>query len=299
MTIARLPRALAPVAALLWALAAAPPALARDLPAWFTVTPPGGWSQLDRRAEDIAGNLRMESQLDTSAFRADASMWASVAPPATADAAFLVTWIRTTEPVTEAQAVVAVRAQLDRMRAIPDQASLSPGHTAVDDWQKSSHGGVVHAQLSWRHLDNQTQSVVRTVILQTSGGELRQVSAECLRGLGGKEEPWQRCLRALDSLTIALPEARRQPLVAAVSPDGDAPGAALGPAGLAGPDTPLVLNNASPLGGKDVPPIAVARPEQSGYRVWLYLLGALLVLIGVYIPVRSHVRSRNKAEDDE
>jgi hypothetical protein len=299
MSIARLTRALALVAALLWALAAARPASARDLPAWFTVTAPGGWSHLDKRSEDIAGNLRMESQLGTSGFRADASMWASAAPPATADAAFLVTWLRTTEPMAEAGA--AVRAQLDRMRAIPDTASLSPGQAALDHWQQSVDRGVVHARLSWRHLDNQTQSVVRTAILHTAEGELRQVSAECLRSVGGNDEPWQQCLRALDSLTIALPEARRQPLAAAILPDAADSDAALGTGPRTG--TPLVLGVQGPgdqgLRGQDVPPIAVARPEQSGYRVWLYLVGALLVLIGVYIPFRSHVRSRTKAEEDE
>jgi hypothetical protein len=287
----RLIRVMAIAVACLAALVTPRPAAADDLPGWFTLTPPRGWSHLDERSGEITENLRMEPQLGTAAFQVRAFVWASAPPPATADAAFLVSWITTSEPVARAGA--AVEEQLEEMRNIPDRASPAPGRTTFDEWRKTVDRGVTYALLAWRHLDDQTESILRTAILQTRTGELYQVSAECVRSMGGSDRVWQRCRRALDSLTITLSLEERRALDSGQAGTGPGvpPAAALG-AGTTLPDP-------GPLRGSEVPPIAVARAEQSNYRLWLYAVGAILLLIGVYSPFRSQLRSRGKAEIDE
>jgi hypothetical protein len=271
------------------------PAAADGLPGWFTITPPGGWTRLAKRSEEITGSLRLESQLGTTSFQAHASVWASAPPPATAGVALLVSWITTSEPVADPDA--AAQAQLERVRTIPDRASRSPGRTVFDEWKQSVDRGVAHALLAWRHLDDQTETLLRTVIVQTATGELHQVSAECVRSTGRDDQAWQRCRRALDSLAITLGQGQRRSL------DATGPQAAPGPgvpaaAGLGAGTTPP-LTDPGPLSGSEVPPIAVARAEQSSYRLWLYVVGGLLVLIGVYSPIRSQFRARGKADDDD
>jgi hypothetical protein len=188
------------------------------------------------------------------------------------------------------------------MRTIPDRASLTPDRTAFDEWKKTVDRGVAHALLAWRHLDDQTQSVLRTAIVQTAGGELYQVSAECVRstantsGTGANDPAWQQCRRAQGSLAITLARSQRRSLDA--SGQQAAPGTGVTPVDGLGAGT-LRLTDPGPLDGSEVPPIAVARAEQSNYRLWLYVVGAILVLIGVYTPFRSQLRSRARADDDE
>jgi hypothetical protein len=296
--IARLIRAMGMAAAFAWMLVAARPAAADDLPDWFTLTPPGGWTYLDERSEAITKSLRMESQLGTMSFQARASVWASAPPPSTAGAALLVSWIATTDPVADAGA--AVQAQLERVRTIPDRASLTPGRTTFDEWKKTVDQGVAYAFLAWRHLDDQTESILRTAIIQTASGELRQVSAECVRSTGSTgsdDQAWQRCRRAQGSLAITLGEGQRRSLDTA--DQQAAPGLGVPPAAGLGAGTTLRLTDPGPLAGSEVPPIAVARAEQTNYRLWLYFVGALLVLIGVYSPFRSQLRSRARADEDQ
>lgn len=279
---------------------AAPAAAAPDDP--YRIDVPAGWNllpdQSQRLGEILTAELASTPPVPGLAFTAQARNWRGP------DAGLVVTWLAATAPATDAPA--AARALLEHMRATPTHAALDAGDTRVLSWREGAAEGTAEGHLAWQHAANGTTTLSRALVYLTAAGQPAMIRADCI-------------IPAIDDATLAAPRAACEAVLASLAltvPAAErAPLAALPPAAPAAADTAIDPGQPSQTPARrssDLPPapslrapaldsqgILVMQPAAAEKRSpnWLYLIGAVLLIGGVYLVLRGR-RTAEAGDDD-
>lgn len=258
-------------------------------PAWLRGSPPAGWAEIPSLSRSVGVSLRQSAPLGDLPTRSGA-----LAHAERGVGAFYLSWIEADEAAPDGPA--ALRVALDRVRR--SRLASSPEAQSTEELSHAEvvDGGIARADLTWRHVSNETLSRVRAFAWLSADGEPRLAVAECVVGTSGGVAPpavEKTCDASVASVTVAVPAGQRGPLAAlsaAAEPvaEGDVPplGAPRLGAPPAGPP-PATVGPASPAASGPVlysgPP---AEHERSSSR-WMVILGALLVLAALSAVIRA------------
>jgi len=262
-------------------------------PAWVKATAPKGWNELPSLAKGVSTTLEQSRSFGELRARAGAQAFAQ---PGTG--AFYVSWLVAEQPAPDA--VQALRGAFDAVRQ--SRVASSPEASATEElkYAESASDNMAEASLEWRHLSNETMSLVRAFAWVSPQGAPRLLKGECVVSTtDGKAPPAveSACREALTALSAAVPAAERGPLAAlpagapAVAPTTDEivpsePGAETDQAKPA-PDTV----GAAPDGKQKVlytgPPPAAKGDSMSK---WFVILGGALLVVGLYLTYRARSR---------
>ncbi len=197
----------------------------------------------------------------------------------------------------------AIRAALDRVRRTPTEASPQAGSVAIDAWDEALDGGVAEAELTWRHLSNETQTMARALAFTDAQSTPRIVVAECVLHQSRVADVEPTCASALASLTLAVPGeavAALDELPKSEVADDREVAAAVPELAIAAGDTD---DEAHPSGASvdaprlDAPQEGVLYERRDAPRrdgdgpPWLLILGALLVAGAVYVTLKGRASS--------
>jgi hypothetical protein len=279
-------------------------------PAWLRGSAPSGWREQAGLARSVGTGLRQSAPFGRAPTRAGAAAY--VQP---GSGAFYLSWLE-----AEAPAPDAVRGAFDRLRERRLASSPQARSTEELRYDERVGDGVAIAELEWRHLSNETLSVVRAFAWLTPAGAPRLAVAECVLGTGGGQVPATvdaACRGALGSVAIAVaPSERgalaslgqaREPIEAerdALEPGAVAPGpaalasgAALDPAAVdrAGRASPPTMGPAPGEPGRVL--YRGPAPEPDSSRRWLVMIGAGVVIAAFYLTIRTR-RSRPSDNDE-
>ena len=290
-------------------VAGGPPVGSAAQPAGLTATPPPGWTEMPGLAKSVATALEQSGSFGALRGRAGARAWAR---PGTG--AFYLSWLVAGRPAEPPEA--AVRRAFDRLREARVAASPQARSTEELRYADGVDDGVAEAHLEWRHLSNETMSLVRALAWVSPAGVPTLAKAECVIGAPGGTAPpavVARCRTALASLSLSLslPAGSRGSLSAlapstppaeqrfavdappggADSVDGQGHGGASGPATL----------GAVPTGAEGHVLYRGPAPRQHarGMSGWLIAIGVGILLIAVLVTVRSRVRRDLEREPDD
>jgi hypothetical protein len=201
--------------------------------------------------------------------------------------AFYLSWLYADQPVDDP--AQAVRRALDKVRDSRVASSPEAGSTEELAYREQLDGGMAEIRLDWKHLSNETLTLVRAFAWTSAAGAPHLMKAECvISTVGGAAAPEVEaaCRTALDAARVALAGDQRGRL------------AALPPSSLAGPaDSPAATDSArapqdslgpAPSGDQKVlyqgPP---PEPKRDRSSRWFILVGAALLLLALYLTQRA------------
>ncbi len=260
-------------------------------PAWVKATAPKGWNELPSLAKSVSTTLEQSRAFGELRARAGAQAFAQ---PGTG--AFYVSWLVADQPAPDA--VQALRGALDAVRQ--SRVASSPEASATDEleYAESVADNMADATLEWRHLSNETMSLVRAFAWVSPQGAPRLLKGECVVSTtDGKAPPAveSACREALAALSAAVPPAERGALGAlpaaapAVAPTADevVPSEPGTDQARPAPDT----MGAAPEGKQKVlytgPPPAA---KGDSMNKWFVILGGALLVVGLYLTYRARSR---------
>ena len=269
-------------------LGAAGPAAAQSArPGWVTAEPPKAWTELPGLSRSIATTLAQSGAFGDQPGEAGAQ---AVAQPGTG--AFYLSWLVAPKV---GDAAASVRRAFDHVRASRSDSSPTAASTEELRWSESIADGVAEAVFEWRHLSNETVSLVRALAWVHTDGTPRMVKAECVLGtIDGKTSPdvEKLCRAALATVKVTAPAGERAPLDAL--PSSPPPDPVIEAGGVVS-DQPTIGAPPSGPPGKVLytgPPPA---EEESSSR-WFLILGGLLLVAGFFLTVRARRRSAAKPQ---
>jgi hypothetical protein len=257
-------------------------------PPWIAAEPPAAWTELPGLSRSIATTMAQSGAFGDQPGDAGAL---AVAQPGTG--AFYLSWL--VAPRTE-DAAAAVRRAFDQLRASRSESSPMASSTEEVRWSESVKDSAAEAVFEWRHLSNETASLVRAIAWVAVDGTPRMVKAECvLSTIDGKTSPdvEKICRDALATVKVTAAAGERAPLAAlpasaapepqalADVPDGEQPTVSTAPAGPPG----KVLYTGPP-----------PAQEEKGSK-WFLVLGGLLLVGGLFLSMRARQRSAAKSEE--
>ncbi len=259
-------------------------------PAWVKASPPKGWNELPGLAKNVSTTLEQSHSFGELRARAGAQAFAQ---PGTG--AFYVSWLVADQPAPDA--AQALRSALDAVRQSRVAASPEANATEEMKFSESVTDSMAEAVLEWRHLSNETMSLVRAFAWVSPQGAPRLLKGECVASTtDGKAPPAveSACREALAALSAAVPPAERGAL--AQLPAGAAPVAE--PVAVGG-------NEGAPDGEKPAPDTVGAapegkqkvlytgpppEPEGDSMSKWFVILGGALLVAGLYLTYRARTR---------
>ena len=296
------------LAGLALAAAGVSPALGQDAapsprPAWLRGSPPAGWVEMPSLSRSVGVSLRQSAPLGDLATRSGA-----LAHAERGVGAFYLSWIEADAPAPDGPA--AIRVALDRVRHA--RLASSPDAQSTEELAHAEvvEGGVARADLTWRHVSNETLSRVRARAWLSPDGKPRLAVAECVVGTSGGAAPLaveKTCDAALASMEVAVPDGQRGAL-SAVPPAVAEPGGERGvvsealalPGALTSGPPPATVGPAGPAADGPVLYSGPAREEERSSSRWMVILGALLVLASLTAFMRARrARGEPAAEDGE
>ena len=288
-------RALAVVVAMLPAAGALAQGKAAPLPkpAWAKASPPKGWNELPGLARSVAVTLEQSRSFGDLRGRAGAQAFAQ---PGTG--AFYLSWLVADKPAPDK--VAALRSALDAVRHSRIAASPDARSTEEIKYSEVVNENLAEAVLEWRHVSNETMSLVRAFAWVSPAGAPRLYKGECVVSTTDGKPPAEveaACREALAGLSAAVPAGERGAL-------GDLPAGAAAP-----PPSPDELVPAGeppaadpvPAPGTVGPPPAgdpkilytgPPEPKSDSMSKWFVALGAVLLLAGLYLSYRARFRAR-------
>jgi hypothetical protein len=266
------------------------PVLARP-PAWLEGSAPTGWTQDARLAGSVGTALLQSSPFGQVSTKAGAVAYVNAGV-----AAFYLSWLEATDAAPKP--ADALRGALDQLRESRLASSSEPSSTEELRYDERVAGRTATAELEWRHLPNQTLSLVRGFAWATTDGKPRLGVAECVVGTTtGKAPPdvEKACRQALASVAVAAPPAEQSAIAAL-------PATRVGAA-----DNDPAPQQGERAGGTEPPTIgpAPAKPgvlyrgpepveERSAAR-WIILFGAALLVAALLLNMRAN---RRRAADE-
>ncbi|HTE50537.1 MAG TPA: hypothetical protein VK698_06700 [Kofleriaceae bacterium] len=285
-------------------------ASASPRPAWLAGSPPAGWSEIASLSRSVGISFRQSAPFGDLPGRAGA-----LAHAERGVGAFYLSWMEADQAAPGG--AEAIRGAFDRLRA--GRAVSSPEASSTEEirYAERVDAGIAVADLEWRHVSNETLSLVRAFAWLSADGKPRLAAAECVVSTtDGKPPPAveKTCRDALGSVSIAGPAAGRAALTAL--PPGRAEGggerlavgesgaaAAAGePPGTAGRSSPqATVGPVSPgANGRVLYRGPGSSSEEGSSSRWLITLGALLVVVALYLVVRARrVQQIARASDDD
>jgi hypothetical protein len=265
-------------------------------PAWAKGSPPKGWNELPGLAKNVSVTLEQSGSFGELRGRAGAQAFAE---PGTG--AFYLSWLVADKPAPDKAA--ALRSALDAVRH--SRIAASPDARSTDEvkYSESVNQEIAEATLEWRHVSNETMSLVRAFAWVSPSGAPRLFKGECVVSTtDGKAPPAVEaaCREALAALVAEVPAGERGAL-------GELPAGAAAPATSAGD---LLPGEPPPAGGPaaDAPPPATVgaappgdqkvlytgpppEPKSDSMSRWFLILGGALLLGGLYLTWRARARS--------
>ena len=265
-------------------------------PAWAKGSPPKGWNELPGLAKSVSVTLEQSGSFGEVRGRAGAQAFAQ---PGTG--AFYLSWLVADKPAPDKAA--ALRSALDAVRH--SRVASSPDARSTDElrYSESVKQEVAEAVLEWRHVSNETMSLVRAFAWVSPSGAPRLFKGECVVSTtDGKAPPAVEaaCREALAALVAEVPAGERGAI-------GELPAGAAAPAPAPGellPGAPPAAGNPRP----DAPPPATVgaapegdqkvlytgpppEPQSDSMSKWFLILGGALLLGGLYLTWRARARS--------
>jgi hypothetical protein len=259
--------------------------VATAAPAWVGVEPPADWHEDDTRAQAIAANERSRMAFGPGT---SVEVDSYQAPGGTA-----ALYVVTLQGLPAEPPGLIARRQLDALQAAPRDAALEPGQTALVSWDEALEDHVAIGAIEWRHTGNETLTLARALIWADAAGAPRQVTAECAMRADAEVQVRPACEAALASLALTGETGERGPLTteAAASSEGRRGTARSGPS----------LQPAGDHVSRDSAVIAKSeRPDGDSSNRWLIILGAVALILAVYLTTRSggERRGAGRVEDD-
>ena len=264
-------------------------------PAWLAGTPPSGWAADAALARSVGTALRQGHAFGELPGHAGA-----VAHVQRGVGAFYLAWLEA-DQVARLPAE-AVRGALDHVRESRLISSPEARSTEELRYVERVAGGVAGSELEWRHVSNETLSLVRGFAWVTADGKPRLGTAECVVSTEGGKAPAaveSACREALASVAVTVPDAQRGAL-AALPPSrveaGDEERLALG-AGRPPARQPGVGPAAPGAGGRILyhGPAPAEEPRTMGR--WIAVVGAALIALAFFLHVRAR-RGRARPGQD-
>jgi hypothetical protein len=264
-------------------------------PAWVKASPPKGWNELPGLARSVSTTLEQSHSFGDLRGRAGAQAFAE---PGTG--AFYVSWLVADRAAPDK--AQALRGALDAVRHSRIAASPEASSTEELAYKESVTDNMAEAMLEWRHLSNETLSLVRAFAWVSPAGAPRLLKGECVVSTtDGKAPPAveSACREALAALSAAVPPGERGALgdlpagapAPAPAPDQveavESPAAGT-PADQAKPDTV----GSAPTGDQKI--LYAGPPKESkgdSMSKWFVLLGGALLVAGLYLTYRARARS--------
>ncbi len=263
-------------------------------PGWAKATPPKGWNELPGLAKSVAVTLEQSSSFGEVRGRAGAQAFAE---PGTG--AFYLSWLVADKAAPDKAA--ALRRALDAVRHSRIASSPDAQSTEELKYTESVKDDVAEAALEWRHVSNETMSLVRAFAWVSPAGAPRLFKGECVVSTTDGKAPAAvetACREALAAMSADLPAGERGPLgdlpagsaAPAPSPDEIAP-AVPGEGQPAATPPPSDRIGAPPAGDQKVlytgPP---AEPKSDSMSKWFLILGGALLLAGLFLTWRARHR---------
>jgi hypothetical protein len=263
-------------------------------PAWLTGTPPAGWAPDPALARSVGTALRQGRALGELSGRAGA-----VAHVQRGVGAFYLAWMESDE-VARLPAE-AVRRALDRVRESRLVSSPEARSTEEVRYDERVADGVAGSALEWRHLSNETLSLVRGFAWVTADAKPRVGTAECVISTehGRAPAPVERaCREALASVAVTVPPAQRGALAALPPSRVQAEERLALGAGAPAAGQPPAMGPAAPGAGGPILYRGHAPAEEPrGMGRWIVVLGAVLIALAYYLHVRAR-RGQGRPGDD-
>ncbi|HWM85676.1 MAG TPA: hypothetical protein VNO33_07555 [Kofleriaceae bacterium] len=254
-------------------------------PAWLQGAAPAGWSEEPSLGRSVGTALRQSGAFGELKARAGA-----VAHVQRGAGAFYVSWLEADAPAT--LPAKTVRAGLDSIRESRVVSSPEARSTEELRYEEKLAGGMATAVLEWRHVSNETLSLVRSAAWLSADGKPRLAAAECVVGTsGGKADPAVEtaCRVALATFAVAVPPAERGALAALPPSQVEAaPRLALGDGEVsaAGGQPPTVGPAPADSEGRVLYRGSPAE-EQDGTSKWIILFGVALLLGAFFVTLRA------------
>lgn len=265
-------------------------------PAWVKASPPKGWNELPGLARSVATTLEQSRSFGDLRGRAGAQAFAQ---PGTG--AFYVSWLVADQPAPDA--VQALRSALDAVRQ--SRVASSPEASATEElkYTESVNDNLADSSLEWRHLSNETMSLVRALAWVSPQGAPRLLKGECVVSTtDGKAPPAvdSACREALAALSAQVPPAERGAL-------GALPAAAPATAPASEEIVPSDPNAGSPAADEKAAPDTVGAAPEGKQKVlytgpppapkgdsmsrWFVILGGALLAAGLFLTYRARRRA--------
>jgi len=268
-------------------------------PSWARATPPKGWNELPGLAKSVSLTLEQSHPFGELRGRAGAQAFAD---PGTG--AFYLSWLVADKPATDK--VEVLRSALDSVRHSRVASSPDARSTEELKYSESVKENMAEAVLEWRHISNETMSLVRAFAWVSPAGAPHLLKGECVVSTtDGKAPPAVEaaCREALAAMTADVPAAERGalgdlPAGAAAPPPSDEiapvePGAAAPPGGQ--PSGAGTVGAAPPGDQKVLYAGPPAAPKGDSMNKWFVALGGLLLAAGLFLTWRARRRGTSPA----
>jgi hypothetical protein len=278
-------------------VALASPAAANKIDRGFSFDAPRGLAYNAELSKQLADALAGKSHYDGA--KTELGVDAYVAEDGWA---LYVTWIFATETI-DAPAL-KVRRAFDAIRQSPVDPTAKVQSTEMVSWRENVTDELATGELEWRHISNETVTMVKSSMWLRPPGWLRQVRAECVMPAPRADELRARCGDAFARLKI---HDQRTPL-GAIPSAGEL---RVRPPGDDG-DMLLVVEGGVDAGAERAQPsmrapteggVMYRQPETSGSEggrdnTILYLGGAILLVVAIYMAMRGRGDAAPQEDDD-
>lgn len=264
-------------------------------PPWAKASPPKGWNELPGLAKSVSVTLEQSRAFGDVRSRAGAQAFAQ---PGTG--AFYLSWLVADKAAPDKAG--ALRSALDAVRHSRIAASPDARSTEELKYSETVNENLAEAVLEWRHVSNETMSLVRAFAWVSPAGAPRLYKGECVVSTTDGKAPAAveaACRQALAGLTAAVPAAERGALAdlpagesaPTLSVDEVASAAAAPPAAREPPSPDTI--GAAPSGDQKILYTGpTPAPKSDSMSKWFVALGAALLLAGIYLTWRARFRAR-------
>lgn len=266
---------------------------AANRPPWLAGAPPAGWVENPALSRSVATALRQARPFGELPSRSRAIAY--VQPGV---GAFYLAWLVVDAPAPDGTA--AVRGALDHLRESRVLSSPQANSTEELAYSEELADGMARARLEWRHVSNETLSLVASAVWLSADGKPRLASAECVASTSDGKTPAavdKACRDAVATFAVAVPPAERGALANLPAGKPVAEPEPEPPAKISDRPSPPSMGPARPGAGDHVLYTGPPAAEREGANRWLVMLGVGLLAAAAYLTLRARRRSESKAPE--